>query len=212
MLLDNNLIILLSGPAGCGKDTSYEIIKKIYTEKGFNVRQYAFGKSLKEIVVDLSKLYLNANFSVEDMSNLAYKELPRPEYIIYRNNEAEHLVIRTLLQQIGTDIIRKNLGDDIFAQSVVKQIDRDFKKNSIRKPEIAVITDLRFPNELNCIENYCNINHYKFLMISINRHNYKIINNSHSSESYFNELKSNITIDNLGTLDDLETNIREVLE
>ena len=56
-----------------------------------------------------------------------------------------HLTPRWVLQQWGTDVARKSFHDDIWVASV---------ENKLRNTkEDIVLTDCRFPNELNAIKN-----------------------------------------------------------
>ena len=206
-----NTIILLCGPAGSGKDTSYEILKNHLFSQNCNweISKYSFGRALKDIVVDLSRLFINANFSADAMDGLAYKEVIHPEYKLYAvgsDEQPQPLVIRTLLQQVGTDILRKQLGDDIFAKALITKIDEQFKKPI---NQIAIVADLRFPNEQQSMIEFCNKNGYKCITIYIER-NSRINNAAHSSESYYNSLQKDIIIINNGTLHDLSENLRVI--
>jgi hypothetical protein len=207
-----NTVVLFCGPAGSGKDTSYEILRRqllgCLQECHLDISKYSFGRSLKEIAVELSSLFIDANFSADAMDSLEYKEAYRPEYKLYigSNKQPQPFVIRTLLQHIGTDILRKHLGDDIFAKAVINKLDEQFKKTS---NQIAIITDLRFPNEQNSIVEYCNKNEYRCITIYIER-NGRITNSAHSSESYYNSLRKDIIINNNGTLYDLEAEIKKI--
>lgn len=198
-------VILLCGSAGSGKDTSYEMLKK-QLDIDNCVMSYSFGHPLKEIVVDICKLFYNVEFSAKSMNNLEYKEVKRPEQIMYLGGEGHSLVLRTLLQQVGTDILRKQLGDDIFAKAVIQNIAEQMNQPS---PQIAIITDLRFPNEQKCIMDYCFQNGFKCKTIFIHRSNI-LQSHRHSSESYYNSLKKDIIIDNNGTLDDLEKELMKI--
>jgi DNA polymerase III delta prime subunit len=206
-----NTIILLCGPAGSGKDTSYEILKNHLFSQNCNweISKYSFGRVLKDIVVYLSRLFINADFSADAMDGLAYKEVIRPEYKLYAvgsDEQPQPLVIRTLLQQVGTDILRKQLGDDIFAKALITKIDEQFKKPI---NQIAIVADLRFPNEQQSMIEFCNKNGYKCITIYIER-NSRINNAAHSSESYYNSLQKDIIINNNGTLHDLSENLRVI--
>ena len=215
-----NTVILLCGPAGSGKDTSYEILKNQLLNNcdsncdcdcNWEISKYSFGRALKEIVVDLSRIFINADFSADAMDNLEYKETIRPEYTLYigSNEQPQPFVIRTLLQQVGTDILRKQLGDDIFAKAVITKIDEQFTNRSNRSNQIAIVADLRFPNEQQAINKFCKKNDYRCITIYIER-NSRICNAAHSSESYYNSLHKNIIINNNGTLSDLEVELKKI--
>jgi hypothetical protein len=52
---------------------------------------------------------------------------------------------REMMQYIGTDIFRK-IKPDVWVDATIRQI---MKEN----PKVAIITDCRFPNEVECIKN-----------------------------------------------------------
>jgi hypothetical protein len=54
------------------------------------------------------------------------------------------LSARDVMQVVGTDIFRK-LDTNVWVRSTINKIIRE-------KPELAVITDCRFPNEVDCIK------------------------------------------------------------
>ena len=204
-------VIMLCGSAGSGKDTSVNFIKK-HMSKSIDISHFSFGRALKEIVVDLCKLFLNENYSFEEMDNYGYKEKVRPENTIYPldNENGEPLVIRKLLQIIGTDILRKQLGDDIFAKIILNKIDTLFK--TIMKEQIVCITDLRFPNEQKCIIDYCKNNGYKCITIYIRRSVTTSDTYLHTSEKQYDQLEKDIIIENCGSLLDLETECINVIQ
>ena len=195
----------MCGSAGSGKDTSYEILKK-QLGQDWQVQSYAFGRPLKEIVVDLCRLFYGVEFSAESMNKLDYKEIARPDQAMFLGGEAHPLVLRTLLQQVGTDILRKQLGDDVFAKAVIQNIAKQMSEPS---PQIAIITDLRFPNEQRCIMDYCVQHCFNCITIFINRDNV-LQSHNHSSECYYNSLEKDIIIDNNGTLEELAQNLKKI--
>lgn len=201
-------VVLFCGYAGSGKDTCFHMLKKNIDTQRVDVSKYTFGNSLKEIVVDLCQLFLNEKYSVEAMDNLEYKEMERPEHFIFSENESHPLIIRTLLQKIGTDILRKQLGQDIFAKAIISKIDRALKcSTDLNREHISFITDLRFPNEQKCIMQYCNENGHKCITIYICRNNNPLVSHSHSSESYYDQLDKDIIIQNNGTISELKNEI-----
>jgi len=207
-------IVMLCGSAGSGKDTSFNFMKKQIekTKESINICNLSFGRALKEIVADLCKLFLNENYLYQEMDNYGYKEQVRPEHTIYwsDNDKGESLVIRKLLQIIGTDILRKQLGDDIFAKTILNKIDTIFK--SISEEQIVFITDLRFPNEQKCIVDYCKNNGYKCITIYIRRTVNLSDTYSHVSEKLYDQLEKDILIENCGSLLDLELECINIIE
>jgi hypothetical protein len=205
-------IILFSGSAGSGKDTSYSIIKKYIENKNNSIilSHWSFGRALKEITVDLCSLFINQHYDVELMDNYGYKEEVRPDHTIYStSNNPEPLVIRKLLQIIGTDILRKQLGDDIFAKTLLKKIENQFSMNN--GEQIAFITDLRFENEQLFVKDYCKQNGYRCITIYIRRTVNLSDTHLHSSEKQYDRLEKDIIIENCGSLLDLELEINNIV-
>jgi len=199
-------VFLFSGPAGSGKDTSCNIFKKLLTK--YNVATFAFGDSLKLIVQDVSKLYLGVDFPVSDMAELEYKERERPEYNMFMDNKKYPLKIRTLLQQIGTNILRKHLDEDIFVDSVLRKMDKFFKGSG---EKIVIITDLRFENEYEGVRRYCERNGHKMETIYINRKRI-LDSHGHISEGNYCFIKKDHVIDNNGTMEELEDKMKSIIE
>jgi len=59
--------------------------------------------------------------------------------------EDKKLSARDVMQIVGTDIFRK-LDTNVWVRATINKIIRE-------KPDLAVITDCRFPNEIDCIKN-----------------------------------------------------------
>lgn len=204
-----NIVYLFSGRAGSGKDTSYNFFRKMYLDKfpDIIIKKYAFGDALKKIFIQLSELFLGIDFSFESMESLTYKETPHDEVFMYLSDEKQPLVIRKMLQQIGTNILRKELGENIFGEAVVDQLKNQFFGN---ENQVAMITDLRFVNEYECIKNFCDQYGYEMRVIYIQRNN--VPHSSHLSESYFNLIPKDFTIDNNGYIIELELQLLKILE
>lgn len=200
-------IFLFSGPAGSGKDTCALYLKGII--RSFHphckVRQYSFAHALKEITADLTRLYLGVDLDVEKMTDWQYKEEPHPKYKIYTDDGTEALRIRRLLQVIGTDILRKQMGDDVFAQIVADRIRRECSSDE-KEENIVLITDLRFPNELETIVR--SFGKERTTCLAVQRGDVSI--KTHISESYYSQMNPDIVIHNDGPLSELEERLLEV--
>lgn len=103
--------------------------------------------------------------------------------------------IRTLLQYIGTNIIRKNLDFDIWSKSIIN----DCIKN-LSYTNLICIADMRFIQELIVLNKITKDNDINLLSIRVNRIGYDNLI-SHESENI--DFNCNIVIDNEGTLKDL---------
>ena len=111
---------------------------------------------------------------------------------------------RKVLQYVGTDLFRDQLScvlpevkDDIW----VKVVEKTILQNPDKK---YVITDVRFNNELAFIKKYNGLT-IKVQRDSINK------TDAHISESFIDELQTNYTIKNSGTIEELYENFNNIV-
>lgn len=115
------LIIGVGGLAGAGKSTAAS-----YLVDKYGARRYAFATPLKEIV------RRTFDFShAQVYGSQADKEADDPRY---------GFSPRWAMMRLGTEGIRSVLGAEFWAEFCLKQI-------AIDRPDVAVIEDVRFPNE-----------------------------------------------------------------
>lgn len=117
-----------------------------------------------------------------------------------------HVTYRELLQYFGTDLLRKQLHEDVWVNALFsgyKPIDRrteqDPDDSNINYPN-WIITDMRFPNEIEAVKSKGGIT------IRVNRLNPQMQSfeqANHPSETALDDAKFDWTIDNNGTIDDL---------
>lgn len=110
-----NTLYLISGCAGSGKST----ISKYISEK-LHIPRYALADSLKEALVDISKLF-DQPIRLSDLYDYREKQ-------VYRHK----------MQVLGTDILRKYFDDNIFCRAL---------KNKLIVKQSFIIDDIRFRNE-----------------------------------------------------------------
>ncbi len=114
---------------------------------------------------------------------------------------------RTMLQFIGTDLLRNNLdkimpglGNDVF----VHHFKLWYKQQLATNPDIRiVIADVRFPNEVNAIRELGG------RVIKIDRE--EIVDNIHESENALKGIEYDIVIENNGTLEELYSKIGNII-
>jgi hypothetical protein len=80
--------------------------------------------------------------------------------------EGKDLTAREVMQFVGTDVFRK-MKHDVWASATINKI-------SVDKPDIAVIADCRFPNEVQAVKDAGGI------VIKLTRNPY---NSDHASET-----------------------------
>ena len=101
--------------------------------------------------------------------------------------------VRRLLQVLGTEVGRQILGETVWTDIVMQQIDDSPQQN-------WVVTDVRFPNEANEIKSRSGF------LIRVNRLNHSPVNN-HKSERAMDNYMFDHVVFNDGTLDDLSDNV-----
>ena len=171
-------IYVISGKARHGKDTIALDIKNIYEQKGLKVINLAYGSYIKEYA--------------KRISNWDGNEETKP---------------RKLLQELGTDIIRKKIDNDLF----VRRICEDIRVYSYYF-DIITISDARFPNEMEWPKkNFNNV-----INIRVIRDGYDSVlsqnEQNHLTELALDEYNNyDYVIHNDGTLDDLNKKVLEVV-
>ena len=140
-------LIVISGKARAGKDTLGEIMKQNFKENYFTM---AYANELKRIcgkAFELSKEQLWGDL----------KEVPDTRYpkkikwftavtgtITDDMPEQEYWTPREILQHIGTESYRA-VEDGFWVRQLFKYIDRNYLEN-------VIITDGRFPDEINAVK------------------------------------------------------------
>lgn len=111
------MILTISGKARAGKDTLAELIKSNFEKQGV---------------------------SVLILHNADYLKFVAKEYFGW--NGEKDLAGRTLLQELGTDIVRSKVPD-IWVNTV-----SELAKGLSDEFDVFIVPDCRFPNEVNVLE------------------------------------------------------------
>ena len=215
------MIIGVSGRIGSGKDTVGEIIQKLcLTNNGpkFEIKKYA-GK-LKQIASLLTGI------PVEDFEDQEFKKsYLGAEWGTVKSNPLnavpvfadvsfnELMSVRELLQKLGTEAIRDGLHPNAWVNALMCEYKRP--KMSEYNPSNWIITDMRFPNEMEAVVER------KGLTIRVVRpHGYtnphtgeykEMPLSYHTSETALDDAKFNYTIFNDGSIEDLIEKVRQIL-
>lgn len=170
--------ICVSGKAQNGKDTVASYLSKQLTNK--------YGKSVlvthyADLLKYICKMYFNWDGNKDEKG-------------------------RTLLQKVGTDIIREK-QPDFWVNFIIEMV--NFFPHTW---DYVIIPDARFPNELARISD----SGYDMIHIKVQRTNFEsnLTNEqkNHPSETSLDGTSANYVIYNSGTLNDLYNNIDEVLK
>jgi len=171
-------IIALCGGKKNGKDTAATLILALLAEKHIQAKRFAFADSLK---LEVAQAF---NVSVNEIDN--NKDFWRP-----------------ILQVWGTEFRRKyQSNDNYWVEKMIQKLYMFFDDSR----KVAVITDCRFPNEVEALRNT-----YKTLFVYINRTMDSDVGSSHSSEHGVSMNDCDIAISNNGTIEDLLHNLRAVM-
>jgi hypothetical protein len=131
------IIIGFGYKAKSGKDTAANAILSAYP--GIDIRHYSFGRALKQEITDMCRRV----GSMETLFN-AWRER-MPDWVVLdpdpdmTDPDCPYGKQRTFLQWYGTEY-RRAQDHDYWVKRVLPQIKVD-------RPQVALITDVRFPNE-----------------------------------------------------------------
>ncbi len=153
------------------------------------IKNYSFGDKLKQICIELFDLTYNQCYGSDEDKNTFtnYKWSQMSDEIIDDftigttiGTGNEYITAREFLQLFGTNVMR-NIYDNIWVNACIKQIKSE-------QPELAVITDVRFKNEIDGIKKAGG------KVIRLTR---KVHNDSHGSETSLDNYKEfDAVIDN----------------
>lgn len=201
------IIITLSGVAHSGKDTTADYLVKELNKLGINTIKLGLADQLKVISHKLIQLFYGINIPFVDFYDLEKKELIRPELPYF---DAKPFKLRTILQKVGTEVIRDSLWDGIWCDYINRNL-----KDKFKDYQVIIISDCRFPDELDYfldLERKGQIS--RLLSIRINRSNENGLdeeNKAHASESHIATMKVNYEIANVGTLEHLYNSLDKLI-
>ena len=206
-------VIGISGRMGSGKNTVGDIIEKLcLTNNGPKFEQKSFAGKLKQIASlltgipvedfedqEFKKSYLGAEWgTVQDVPLKSIPPFADMQFNVLMS-------VRELLQKLGTEAIRDGLHPNAWVNALMCEYKRP--KMSQRNPSNWIITDVRFPNELEAIEDV------KGLTLKVIRpvKKSKTTARLHPSETSLDKAEFNYTIINDGSIKDLIEKVRQIL-
>jgi hypothetical protein len=178
------MIIGVCGDIGSGKDTLASVLIE---EKGYT--KLSFASSLKDAV---SAIFGWDREMLEGLTKESREWRETVDKWWSKRLDIPCLTPRWVLQNWGTELFRNNFHQDIWLASVENKINKMDNKN-------IVITDCRFPNEIETIRKLGG------KVICIKRDSCK--GGHHASDIAWKNAVFDIVIENNGTLEELRDNI-----
>lgn len=180
------MIIALAGRKQSGKTTACEFISNIFTGNNLGaVTIYNFADPLKQLCIDILGISYHQCYGTDDQKN----ELVDCYW------DDKQLTAREVLQLVGTDMFRR-MQKNVWSEATIRKIHTD-------NPDLALIADCRFPNEVEAVKNAggiviklnrnlfdsCHSSEMALDNESYNQHNFDlIIDNQHMSNTEKNQL------------------------
>jgi len=213
-------VVLISGKLRSGKNTMSQILIDKLVNSGKKITEDMFAKDLKDnckndfklVAEVLNDIYLDLDAMldrcvdngledciVEDMRD----EIDKLKTMDYNFYEEKTPITRALLQTYGTEIFRDRIDVNYWVDQVIYRVR---KSNS----DYIFITDVRFPNEIDHLEEMleCNI-----IKVRIDRPmDRNSLDNEHPSEKGLDNYdKWDIKVSNDEGLDKLERKIDNII-
>lgn len=197
-------IILISGKKQSGKNLTASLIEEL-SENPNNIEVFAFADTLKNMA---------SNFFYHVMGNEYYvehKEYEKDSFknkvIPYKYNEKK-CTYRKFLQYFGTDFMRELFSDNLWVDNVIDHIKHNLHYTA---DSMFIVTDARFPNEIERIEeklgNKCDI-----ISLRVERPSLPVNSNAHISETALDDYFFDYTIINDGTKKELKQKVKDFVD
>ena len=184
------MIIGVVGFIGSGKGTVGDILER---EHGY--KKFAFADALKDAVAGIF-LWPRGLLEGDTNASRAFRERVDPWW---SHKFGYEVTPRLILQKFGTEACRHGIADNIWIAALEKRI---------HGYDDVVITDCRFPNEIDFIRSAGGI------LIRVKRGDDpspEQISKMHISETAWNNYDPDFVIHNEGTKDELKENVKIIL-
>ena len=180
------MLIGIIGPKGSGKSTLANIIQQKYN---FELMSFA------SVVKDISSIIFGYDRELlegETKESRIWRETIDKDWSKLLNKD---ITPRITLQIIGTEFGRKILGQNIWIEVLKNKISKNKNKN-------IIISDIRYENEAQFIRDN------KGILIRVSKSNLEFnLSETHSSEMELYNIKEDHSIENNGTIEQLEQQI-----
>ena len=184
------MIIGVVGFIGSGKGTVGDIL-----EREYGYKKFAFADALKDAVAGIF-LWPRGLLEGDTNASRAFRERVDPWW---SHKFGYEVTPRLILQKFGTEACRHGIADNIWIAALEKRI---------HGYEDVVITDCRFPNEIDFIRSAGG------KIIRVKRGDdpsSEELSKMHISETAWNNYIPDLIIHNEGTKDELKENVKNIL-
>jgi len=212
------MIIGISGRMGSGKNTVGDIIEKIcLTNEGPLFEQKAFAGKLKQTASLLTGIPVEKFEDQEFKKTLlgsewgTVKDIPLNAITPFADMEFNVMMsVREFLQRLGTEAMRDGLHTNVWVNALFADyIPYSVTGSNYEENESKwIITDMRFPNEMEAVELREGIT---IRVVRQDMHSLEAMIPAHASETALDGAEFDYVIDNNGTLDELVEKVREIL-
>lgn len=200
------LIIGLGHRARQGKNTLADYIKEMYGNK-YYIRLYSFAEELKREVNEIYEKHGNWDDAFTYINKQVEGGLPHwvtiqaGELLDMTDPLCPYGKQRTLLQFWGT--YRREISPNYWVKKVASKLKQDEEEI-----QVAVITDVRFPNEFNWIKSFDRSG----ITVKVERTGYEVNeNNEHISEKALDGYDFDYVI-TAGSLEELRDDAQQFFE
>ena len=223
------MIISISGKIGSGKDTIGNIIQYL-TESSNNItdEEWLVNKKFSRFNPNnwkIKKFADNLNDITCMMIGCTREQLEDQEFKkTVLGPEWDNMTVREFLQKLGTEAMRNGLHENVWVNSLMS----DYKLNSYTRLNVTyiasklpnwIITDTRFPNELEAVKSKEGItirvvrNQLKLGVMFMYEDGSKetIAVKEHPSETALDDAKFDYEIVNDSTMGNLIQKVRQIL-
>lgn len=178
--MNNSLLIAFAGRSGSGKDTAAFYISGLFS--ACNIKTLSFAEPIKRGLVEL--------FGFPDMS--FFEDRDKKESV---HNRYSDKTPRQLMQWMGSDIFRNQVSSQHWIQLLERRVE-SMRMN--KEADIVIVTDVRFPDEVECIKNLGGT----VIYIDADKRLSPKQSSNHISETILNETKKkcNLNIENNDSL------------
>ena len=185
-------LIGIGGRLASGKDSIAD-----YLSDAHGWQKMGMSDPLHQSMMTLNPIVnMTHHHLVEELTTVRYAELTVQEGYTLAKENFEY---RRLLQVFGTEVIRELFGNSVWVDFARKRV-----LECIGKQENVILTDLRYPNEIDLVRELGGSAWW------VDRPGFNTAG-EHTSENSVNEDDFDVTISNSGTLEDLHDTVYQEL-